>query len=110
MGKVFVVSAQARLLLFVLGVSTWSALACRPQQAAVHRQAPPDSAQAVQIAIDAIDSGFARRDRPPLKVVSYHRDSSGFVIVLLPKAMILGGGGTVWISPDGSLRKVELGQ
>jgi hypothetical protein len=70
----------------------------------------PDSTRAVQIAIDAIDSGKASTDRVELRVAYYRHDSSGFVISLTPKTVMLGGDGTVWISSTGSIRKVERGQ
>jgi hypothetical protein len=82
----------------------------RAQEPGIQRQMPPDSSQAVQIAIDAVDSGLRQTDRTELKVVSYRHEASGFFIVLAPKAIIAGGGGRVWIANDGSVTKVERGQ
>jgi hypothetical protein len=70
----------------------------------------PDSTRAVEIAIGAIDSGKASTDRVELRVAYYRHDSSGFVISLTPKTVMLGGDGTVWISPTGSIKRVERGQ
>ncbi len=72
--------------------------------------APVDSATAVHLAIDAINLGKPRRDQFPLQVHQFSRDSAGFHIVLVPRALIQGGGGEVWLTTRGEVRRLVRGQ
>jgi len=77
--------------------------------------APPpagiDSAQAVAIAMDAIQPGASTH---PLTVEKFEHDKSGFTIELLPVPppgkLILGGGGLVHLTNKGQVKSVVLYQ
>jgi hypothetical protein len=80
---------------------------CRkPASEAAGREVKLDSAKAVVIAMKAVDAGRPNHERTTLEVYSFRSDSFGFHISLEQ----MGGGGQVWIGPDGEVKEVVLGQ